>query len=410
MHKCCGGVVKCYNIFALRINIIISGDYCLNRTLNFFKSRKVLNISFLFIIFFILIFPLTKINKAKTSPTENRTLAASAKLFNNKKLNTKFGTDFETWLGDRFRYREKLLNHYVKLNALLLGRIENNKAFLGSDGWLFYKAEHSINNFQNKNLFTDSQLEKIKANILTRKELLEKQGIHYYILIAPDKNRIYGEYYYPEIKKVAPKGRAEELISFLSDCDLNIVYPLTKMLDAKSDGTIYYRLDTHWNNYGAFVGYSELMNEIKADHPNLKSLTLSDFNIKTRPEKGGDLLNMLNVPVAKLKLKNNSILQLHPQTPYSYKYIKNKGREGVKTRNDSPLNNLRVFVLRDSFTTAMEPYISETFQESEFVWTHNFNSQYENILKYKPDIVIHEMVERYAHTLLVDTPPIKGEK
>lgn len=353
---------------------------------------------------------MTKINKAKTSPTENRTLATSAKLFNNKKLNTKFGTDFETWLGDRFRYREKLLNHYVKLNALLLGRIENNKAFLGSDGWLFYKAEHSINNFQNKNLFTDSQLEKIKANIITRKELLEKQGIHYYILIAPDKNRIYGEHYYPEIKKVAPKGRAEELISFLSDNDLNIVYPLTKMLDAKSDGTIYYRLDTHWNNYGAFVGYSELMNEIKADHPNFKALTLSDFNIKTRPEKGGDLLNMLNVPVAKLKMKNNSILQLHPQTPYNYKYIKNKGRKGVKTRNDSPLNNLRVFVLRDSFTTAMEPYISETFQESEFVWTHNFNSQYENILKYKPDIVIHEMVERYAHTLLVDTPPIKGEK
>jgi len=382
----------------------------LNRILIFFRSRKALNITFLFIIFIILIFPLTKINKAKTSPTENRTLAKSAKLFNNNKLNTKFGTVFEAWLSDRFRYREKLLNHYVKLNAFLLGRIENNKAFLGDNGWLFYKAENSINNFQNKNLFTDSELIHIKKNIQKHKTLLEKQGINYYILIAPDKNRIYGEYYYPEIKKVAPKGRAEELISFLSDDDLNIVYPLEKMLNAKCNGAIYYRLDTHWNNYGAFIGYSELMEEIKKDYPTLNILDLKDFNVKTRPEKGGDLLNMLNVPLEKLKLKDNAILVLNKKTPYKYKYLKNAGRKGVKTQNPKPLNNLKVFVLRDSFTTAMEPFISETFNEANFVWTHNFNSQYEAILKYKPDIVIHEMVERYAHTLLNDNPPIKGGK
>ena len=382
----------------------------MNRILIFFRSRKALNITFLFIIFIILIFPLTKINKAKTSPTENRTLAKSAKLFNNNKLNTKFGTVFEAWLSDRFRYREKLLNHYVKLNAFLLGRIENNKAFLGDNGWLFYKAENSINNFQNKNLFTDSELIHIKKNIQKHKTLLEKQGINYYILIAPDKNRIYGEYYYPEIKKVAPKGRAEELISFLSDDDLNIVYPLEKMLNAKCNGAIYYRLDTHWNNYGAFIGYSELMEEIKKDYPTLNILDLKDFNVKTRPEKGGDLLNMLNVPLEKLKLKDNAILVLNKKTPYKYKYLKNAGRKGVKTQNPKPLNNLKVFVLRDSFTTAMEPFISETFNEANFVWTHNFNSQYEAILKYKPDIVIHEMVERYAHTLLNDNPPIKGGK
>lgn len=371
---------------------------------------KYLNIFFLIIIFFILIFPLTKINKAKTSPTENRTLATHAKLFKGNKLNTKFGTDFEAWLGDRFRYREKLLNHYVRLNAFLLGRIENNKAFLGQNGWLFYKAENSINNFQNKNLFSETQLTQIHKNILKRKSLLHEHGIDYYVFIAPDKNRIYGEHYYPEIKKIAPKGRAEELVSYLSDNDLKVVFPLEEILEAKAKGTIYYRLDTHWNNYGAFIGYSELMKEMQKDYPNLHTLTLADFNVKTRPEKGGDLLNMLNVPLEKLKLKENSILQLTPKKAYGYKYIQNQARKGVHTKNAKPLNKLRVFVLRDSFTTAMEPFISETFGESKFVWTHNFNSQYENILKYKPDIVIHEMVERYAHTLLTDTPPIKGGK
>lgn len=370
--------------------------------------KKYLNIFFLFVIFIILIFPLTKINKAKISSTENRNLATSAQLFINGKLNTKFGNDFETWLVDRFRYREKLLNHYVRLNAFLMGRIENNKAFVGKNGWIFYKAENSINNFQNKDLFTQKQLEQIQQNILKRQTLLEAKGIKYYVFIAPDKNRIYGEYYYPEIKKLAPKGRAEELVNYLKTKDVNVTFPLKEILAAKQQGTIYYRTDTHWNNYGAFVGYTELMKELKKDFPDLNSLTLADFNVTNIPEKGGDLLNMLNLPIKKLKLKDDKILSLNHKTSYDYKYLKNDGVNGVKTQNVKPLNDLRVFVLRDSFTTAMEPFISETFRQAEFVWTHNFNAQYQAILDYKPDIVIHEMVERYAHTLLIDNPPITG--
>lgn len=374
------------------------------------KSIKISNICFLIIIFVILVFPLTKINKQRESTLENRILSPKAELIKDGKINTKYGTEFEAWLSDRFRYREKLLNHYVKANAFLLNRLENNKAFLGKNGWLFYKAENSISNFQNKNLFSKEQLIQIHKNILKRQALLQKHNINYYLLIAPDKNRIYGEHYYPEIKKVAPKGRAEELVSFLSSYNLDIVYPLKEMLEAKSQGTVYFRLDTHWNNYGAFVGYSNLMKEIKKDYPSLNVLELNDFEVKTRPEKGGDLLNMLNVPLQKLKLEDNSILVLDKKVPYNYNYLKNKGTKGVHTKNAKPLNNLRVFVLRDSFTTAMEPFVSETFAEANYVWTHNFNNQYKEILKFKPDIVIYEMVERYAHTLLNDTPPLKGGK
>lgn len=360
------------------------------------------------IVFLILIAPLTRINKQAKSTIENRNLAPKTKLIKNGKINTKYGTEFEAWLSDRFRGRAKLLTFYNNLNTELLGRIENQRAFQGEKGWLFYKGENSVQIYQNKILFSDAQLNKIRSNLLKRKTLLEKNGIKFYVLIAPDKNRIYGEHYHPGINKVATQGRAEQLLSSLSDCDLNIVYPLEEMLETKSKGAIYYRLDTHWNNYGAFVGYNNLMKEIKKDYHAFNILELKDFEVKTRPEKGGDLLNMLNVPLQKLKLKDNSILVLNKKVPYNYKYIKKEARKGVKTQNNKPLNPLRVFVLRDSFTTAMEPFISETFKEANFVWTHNFNSQYENILKYKPDIVIHEMVERYAHTLLNDTPPLKG--
>lgn len=390
----------------------MNGGKDLNKALNFLKThyRFVLNVGFLIVIFVILIVPLTKINKQVKSTIENRNLAPRTKLVKSGKINTKFGTEFESWLSDRFRGRAKLLSFYNNINTELLGRIENKRAFQGKNGWLFYKAENSIPNYQNKILFTDTQLNNINNNLLKRNNLLKENGIKFYVLIAPDKNRIYGEYYHPGINKVSTQGRAEQLFSYLSSSNLNVVYPLTEMLSAKSQGAVYYRLDTHWNNYGAFVGYSNLMKAIKKDYPTLTVLELNDFEIKTRPEKGGDLLNMLNVPLQKLKMKDNSILVLDKKNPYNYKYLKNKSTKGVHTKNAKPLNKLRVFVLRDSFTTAMEPFVSETFAEANYVWTHNFNNQYKEILKFKPDIVIHEMVERYAHVLLNDNPPLKGGK
>lgn len=373
------------------------------------NANKILNFMFLIIVFVILIFPITRINKNKVSSLENRTLAGSATLIVDGRINTKFGNDFETWLSDRFRCREKVINCYTEVDSWLQGRIENSKAFLGGEGWLFYKAENSISNFQNKNLFTEAELSKIKSNILKRQALLEQHGIKYYVFIAPDKNRVYGEHYYPEIKKIREKGRAEELMLYLNKADTNIIFPLAEIIESKKQGNVYYKLDTHWNNYGAFIGYGKLMELIKNDYPSLKCMKLKDFNIAHVEEKHGDLLNMLNVPIEKLEIKDNKVLRLDKKSPYNYKYLKNNGREGVSTENPNPLNQLRVFVLRDSFTTAMEPFVSETFKCSEYVWTHNFNEQYDEILKYKPDIVVQEIVERYAHTLLIDSPSIKEE-
>ena len=36
---------------------------------------------------------------------------------------------------------------------------------------------------------------------------------------------------------------------------------------------------SHWNQYGAFIGYTALMEEVKKHIPNIKILTEKDFNI-----------------------------------------------------------------------------------------------------------------------------------
>ena len=57
--------------------------------------------------------------------------------------------------------------------------------------------------------------------------------------------------------------------NFLATAKKEMKYPL------------YYKTDTHWNNLGAFLVYSEIMKEVKARYPEVKVLTLADFSLSS---------------------------------------------------------------------------------------------------------------------------------
>ena len=50
--------------------------------------------------------------------------------------------------------------------------------------------------------------------------------------------------------------------------------------------------------------------------------------------------------------------------------------------------------LSDSFTTNLVPYISQTFNNVEYIWDFNFPKYEDSLIKSEPDIVIIEIVER----------------
>ena len=68
---------------------------------------------------------------------------------------------------------------------------------------------------------------------------------------------------------------------------------------------------------------------------------------------------------------------------------------------------LKVLILRDSFSISMIKYMSETFGNVEYVNEKNFNNLQDKIISEKPDIVIHEIVERYTGTLKTEVPKLK---
>lgn len=366
-----------------------------------YKEKSWDKIYYIIIFIIILLFPSMKIDDKINDFRENRKLQEKSKLIKDGRLNLNFGKETEQWLNDHFHKRRQIIKIYEKINKKLIGRVENNSAFMGKDKWLFYKGDNSIINFQNINLYSEKELEKIEKNLKLRKEWLNNQGIKYYVFIAPDKNKIYGEYYPSYIQKINQYGRAQQLKDFLKSKEIEIVYPIAELLEKKKEGLLYYKTDTHWNSYGAFIGYQELMKKIKKDFSNITILDMKNCMLTEKNYNGGDLAGMLNVD---LKLYQD-IMYKEFIYDYTYKYLKNEGRNGVIVKSKK---SLKVLMFRDSFTSAMEPYISETFGDVEYIWDHNFNNYQNKIITEKPDIVIHEIVERYIDVLKINSPVLVG--
>jgi len=69
--------------------------------------------------------------------------------------------------------------------------------------------------------------------------------------------------------------------------------------------------------------------------------------------------------------------------------------------NDS-ISDLKMVIFRDSYTVYLRPFLNEHFSRSSYMWTPLFHP--EVIDTEKPDIVIHEVMERFIDDLLLDDP------
>lgn len=388
------------------ITLIIIIFFGIFKLLEYIDKKRIFlswgELLYIVLFFIIILFPVIKIDNEKVDKIENRNLSLKSELIKGKSLNMNYGKETDSWLNDHFYKRREIINFYEKINTTIIGRIENEKALVGKEKWIFYKGDNSIENFQNINLFTEAQLKNIEDNLKNREEWLKKQNIKYYTFIAPDKNKIYKEYYPNYINQINSFGKGYQLREYLKNKNINLIYPYEELIKEKKENLVYWKTDTHWNEYGGYIGYKRLIDEIKKDFQEVKTVKEDELNIGFAPY-GGDLLGMLSLSSDIYKNINYKTLNIKNQ---NFSYVKNEGSNGVLTKSSK---KYKVLIFRDSFTSAMTPYISETFGEVEYIWRHDFNNFQNKIKEFKPDIVIHEIVERYIGVLENNLPKLEEE-
>lgn len=279
-------------------------------------------------------------------------------------------------------------------------------ALAGHDGWLEYVGEENIDDFQNVNTFRNKK--KFAQELTVLNEYLKSQGIALLIVVAPNKASIYPDKLPVELIPQSPQSRLDSLISYLENNNLPVLLDLRPALRmARQEQDVYYKTDTHWNGYGAFVAYTTIINALAQSHPELKPYAESDLKLITTAPAVHDLPHLLQItsmlePSFFYTPTDIYIQKTQPEDQPGY--------DQFSWMDGSTLPTLLMF--HDSFGAAyLDNYLSMNFSDAHFVQIKSMPKYLtqESIRRFKPDVIIIEIVERNLHLLPEDFPDFMRE-
>ena len=399
--------VDYYILFIIAVISLLAAHKIVKYLAQFKFKENSSRIDIVFVtIFFVLLFvPMLKISRADKSEKENRMLAKYVPFIKNGQVNLKYSTNFESWYNDRFLGRDVLINIWSFLEQKINPNQGNDKVLVGKNGWLFYKLDNSIENFQNRKLFSQPELEQAARYLSSINSWAKENGKDFYYVIAPDKNKIYGEYFPTAIYKTKSdsQSRANQLTQYLREnTEVKVIYLYDVLMQNKNRGLLYFKNDTHWNKFGSYFGYLEIMKEIQQLRPEVP--VLSNLKWEETTHYKGDLTNMLGGSVQDLDTK-----YLSPKiTLVQNCTILQKIAAKTDMICYNPQGTLRLFLKGDSFSTFLLDYLRLSFKNTQSFRSYDFTAQDLQNIKQNADIIILETVERLIPQSLAFTFPSKG--
>ena len=328
---------------------------------------------------------------------ENRTLASKPILVLTN-IN-EYPKKYEEYFNDYLPFRNELVKLKNLNDIFVFKNIFSRRVLLGKYKWLFTKDANLTEKYigiEEYN-FTEKELEIAKNNLIHFRDELKKKNIDFIFMVCPDKPFIYFKYMPDYIKRKSTKNGTDVFVEYIkNNTDIKVVYPKEELLKYKDKYQLYYKYDTHWNNLGAYIGYSELMKSLNIyvdniDNVNIKSLSANErFNFDIYHYN--DLANLLGL--SKIKYYNNDkayIISNYITKNYDTNYYISWDNFSFNSKSYKSKDN--IMIIRDSFIMGMLDYIATRFKQSEFIHIDSFKNK--NITEYNPDIVVFESVEKY---------------
>lgn len=381
------------SIIFLLVTFIISYYVTKNNINSFSISKFLLIFSFLFII----IIPL--IGDKETESLEKRPLAEFPEWrWSNVWI---FFFEYQAYFGDRFAFRNEILDAYGTLKYDVFGfSALTNKVKEGKYEWLFFADMTLIRPVSKP--FTKKELQQFHYNLEIITKWHNQHGIKYYLTIPPIKHTIYPEKLPDYLKIVLNFSRIDQLRSYLKKrSSVNFIGFKNELIDEKKYRQLYYDNDTHWNPYGAFIGYTKIINTLSKDFDKIIPNKLEDYEERwVNNHNPGDLLMLLGK-----KPLNGSILLFRKD---SVEAVFQKKIENIEEwKMTSPVNDLKLFVIRDSYSEQLKRFLSTNFKQSFYIW--QMDVPIEKIKEEKPNLVLHEMSERVISDYLKLPSEIKAD-
>ncbi|MCQ2377596.1 MAG: hypothetical protein MJ016_00085 [Victivallaceae bacterium] len=226
--------------------------------------RRCAGIVFLAVMAGILVYPASAVDSNKMSVEEYRTLATGPDLFSDGKLNWKFGPLFEEFFSDHFRSRDKLISLYKKLRLVLNGYKEHapDGTFIGRSGWICQPVKEN---------YSEEQIARCEKNLSALKKWCDRHNINLYVSVCPDRTIVYREYSYCNYRHCDAEFFERLTRRLEESTGVTISWPFRQMEEGKKRYPAYFQTDHHWTEWGAYLGYRDLMDIIRKDFPDYRA-------------------------------------------------------------------------------------------------------------------------------------------
>jgi len=271
---------------------------------------------------------------------------------------------------------------------------EKHRVRVGKNGYLFQTDEDIFGRLTGEVNLSEKDLAKWTVTFRERISVSGYSNARYFMFVVPERHVVYREFL-PDGVLISEDRPITRLIRHFEEKGLSdsIVYPIGFMESARRMMAPYPKGGSHWNGFGAYVGYRAICAEVGVtpDH-------FDEFEWTYEPVPGG------------CDLEERLSLDPGPYTMFKKKLAKGAGtfdnaiwsggNVKVFTNRNSDLPKAVIF--RDSFAMKLLPLLCESFSRIVAVATGWFWP--ELIATERPHFVITQLAERYVTSHMADYP------
>lgn len=302
------------------------------------------------------------------------------------------------------------VGHFVRKSDGHLGRAKikirkntddiigmSDRWYKGKDGWLFLGNAHDRTVSKLKLSITplESETESMRELFSKIAKTASQSNTKVVLIVGPNKSNIYPEYLPDEITPSTTKYISFFLDKLKAVPNLTVYNPTKDLLGLKkTDGILYWKTDTHWNNKGAFLVFSGFAKRLGLPVPHVE--------FQHNGTHVGDLYGFAGIKDFPLHPEDNWDVVWMRKPSWSETEIPNEQESSFSkpsiVSNLSSLSDKKIWVVGDSFTNAQRQYLNATFREVRYVghWEHKLKGLATELTKtdQKPDMIVVIRVER----------------
>ena len=312
-----------------------------------------------------------------------------------EKVDLAFFRQLEDYYNLRLGFREPAISAYQMFNDRLFSLMEHPSYTRGEQNYLYFRTDNYIRDYQRIAVNTN-YLKRLVAYLERLEKLAGEYGSGFTFVIIPDKKSIYPEYFPKGYNIKDTPSKLDVLLNLLSQTGLDWLSLKDAFLNRKESQQIYnVEYDAgHWNANGEFYGHSLIIEHLHQLDGQIPVLRLEDYEVSTKVMTSLQTSRFpIREEVPQYALKESKATNQRKELE-QYGFISQTCSRYRYVQTDSPVNELKLLIIGDSYMSSSYNYYASCFREVTFLHVANLPQIRPILETFQPDMVILEAAER----------------